>query len=172
MVVWIIGLSGAGKTTLSESVVAAARGRGAPVAMVDGDVVREMFGNDLGHTLEDRRRNADRICRLCKFLDDQGIHVVCAILSLFPETRAWNRANIANYFEVFIDTPLEDMVARDVKGIYGRFKRGEIANVAGMDIPFPEPADAEIRIRNDGSRDSLLAWTGPIVDRLLGGRKS
>lgn len=167
MVVWIVGISGAGKTTLAAAVVASARTRGAPVVLVDGDVVREIFGNDLGHTIEDRRRNGDRICRLCKFLDDQQVHVVCAILSLFPETRAWNRRHISNYFEVFIDAPLADVVARDVKGIYGRYHRGEITNVAGMDIAFPEPTDAEIRIHNDGSKDVLMSWVEPIVNHLL-----
>ena len=99
MVVWIIGLSGAGKTTLAEKVVEKISSCKTNVVLIDGDMIRDVFGNDLGHTLEDRRQNADRICRLCRFLDNQGIHVVCAILSLFPESRLWNRENIKNYYE-------------------------------------------------------------------------
>ena len=94
MVVWIIGLSGAGKTTLAEEVVAEVRREQENVVLIDGDMIREIFGNDLGHTLDDRRTNANRIYQLGKLLDSQGINVVCAILSLFPESRSWNRENI------------------------------------------------------------------------------
>ncbi len=166
MVVWIIGLSGAGKTTLARNVVEQLRQSVDNVVLIDGDEIREVFGKDLGHTLADRRRNADRICRLGKFLEDQGIHVVCAILSLFPESREWNRENLHDYYEVFIDTPVDDLKQRDSKGIYGRFAKNEISDVAGLDIDFPRP-DAHLVIRNRGSRDELLGYTRQIVDRIL-----
>jgi len=171
MVIWIIGLSGAGKTTLAHEVTALARQTRVNVALLDGDAIREVFGNDLGHSLEDRRHNADRICRLCKFLDDQGIDVVCAILSLFRESREWNRANFREYYEVFIDTPVVELLARDPKGIYGRYRRGEIRDVAGMDIEFPPPGEADLVIRNAGSREMLLAYARTIADRITGGEK-
>jgi adenylylsulfate kinase len=169
MVVWIIGLSGAGKTTLARKVVEELRKSVSNVVLIDGDEIREMFGNDLGHTLADRRRNADRICRLGKFLDDQGIHVVCAILSLFPESREWNRSNLRDYYEVFVDTPLNDLQVRDSKGLYARFARGEISDVAGLDLAFPLP-DAHLVIRNRGSREELLGHAPRIADRILRGR--
>lgn len=168
MVVWIMGLSGAGKTTLARKVVEELRNSVSNVVLIDGDEIREMFGNDLGHTLADRRRNADRICRLGKFLDDQGIHVVCAILSLFPESREWNRNNLRDYYEVFIDTPLNDLKERDSKGLYARFARGEISDVAGLDLVFPLP-DAHLVIRNHGSRDALLGHAPLIADRVVRG---
>jgi len=168
MVVWIMGLSGAGKTTLATEVYEQLRQEVPNVVLVDGDMVREVFGNDLGYGMEDRRRNADRIGQLCKLLDGQGIHVVCAILSLFPESRKWNRDNLENYFEVFVDTPLTDLQLRDTKGIYGRFARGEIRDVAGLDLQFPIPENAEIVIRNTGSREALLGHAPNIVHRMLG----
>lgn len=168
MVVWIIGLSGAGKTTLAGKVVEELRNSVSNVVLIDGDEIREVFGNDLGHTLADRRRNADRICRLGKFLEDQGIHVVCAILSLFPESREWNRNNLRKYFEVFVDTPLDDLKQRDPKGLYARFEKGEISNVAGLDLFFPPP-DAHLVIRNSGSRDELLSHAPVIAGRVLRG---
>ncbi len=171
MVVWIIGLSGAGKTTLASEVVARVRCEQKNVVLIDGDVVREVFGNDLGHTMKDRRTNAQRICQLGKLLDDQGIHVVCAILSLFPETRKWNRENLKNYYEVFIDSPLQHLVQRDSKGIYRRFNEGEIRDVAGMDIEFPRPDNADLIINNIHSKEVLLSFTQPIVDKILGDQR-
>lgn len=170
MVVWIVGLSGAGKTTLTQEVARELRASVSNVVLIDGDEVREMFGNDLGHSLADRRRNADRICRMGKFLEDQGIHVVCAILSLFPESREWNRKNLRSYFEVFIDVEMDDLKRRDSKGIYGRFAKGEISDVAGLDIEFPVP-EAHLVIRNQGSREELLGYSRQIVDRVLGRRE-
>lgn len=156
MVVWIIGLSGAGKTTLAREVVAKIRSSKTNVVLIDGDMIREVFGNDLGHTLEDRRQNADRICELCRFLDNQGIHVVCAILSLFPESRLWNRENIKNYYEVYIESPIDQLQKRDYKGLYRKFSEGKINNVAGMDIKFISPSNPDLIIKNNGSIDNLL----------------
>ncbi len=168
MVVWIIGLSGAGKTTLANEVIAHVRRAQRNVVLIDGDMVREVFGNDLGHTMEDRRTNARRICQLGKLLDDQGINVVCAILSLFPESRSWNREHLKSYYEVFIDTPLQDLVQRDSKGIYRRFNSGEIRDVAGMDIEFTRPDSADLTINNINSRESLLGYAKTIAEKIMG----
>jgi len=167
MVVWIIGLSGAGKTTLATDVVSKVRKSYKNVVLIDGDMIRDVFGNDLGHTLVDRRRNADRISQLCKLLDDQGIHVVCAILSLFPDSRLWNRENIKNYFEVFIDAPLGNLIKRDVKGIYARFQRGEISNVAGMDIEFIKPDCPDLVIKNQKNIDVLMGYADQIAEKII-----
>jgi adenylylsulfate kinase len=169
MVIWFIGLSGAGKTTLANEVVAQVRSVQRNVVLIDGDVVREVFGNDLGHSMEDRRTNARRICQLGKLLEDQGINVVCAILSLFPESRSWNREHLKKYYEVFIDTPMKDLVQRDSKGIYRRFNSGEIRDVAGMDIEFTRPDNADLTINNINSKESLLAYAKVIADKITGG---
>jgi adenylylsulfate kinase-like enzyme len=171
MIVWIIGLSGAGKTTLASEVVARVRKEQKNVVLIDGDMVREVFGNDLGFSRQDRLTNAKRICQLGKLLDDQGIHVVCAILSLFPETRDWNRENLRNYYEVFIDTPMQDLMNRDSKGIYSRFWKGEVRDVAGMDIDFPRPVNADLIINNTNSRDQLLSHAQAIAEKMMGKRQ-
>ena len=156
MVTWIIGLSGAGKTTLANKVVEISKSSGDDVVLIDGDAIRDLFNNDLGYNLEDRRKNADRISKLCKFLDDQGFNVVCAILSLFPESRSWNRDNIKNYYEVYIEAPLEQLRKRDYKGLYDKYSKGEIKNIAGLDLEFIPPDSPDKIIKNDKSLESLL----------------
>jgi adenylylsulfate kinase-like enzyme len=167
MVVWLIGLSGTGKTTLAREVVAGANRENKNTILIDGDVIREIFGNDLGYSIADRLLNAQRICQLGKFLDDQGINVVCAILSIFPETRKWNRENLKNYYEVFIDTPIEILIERDSKGIYGKYNRGEITEVAGMDIEFQIPEKSDLVIENIRSKEELLHFAEPIIASIL-----
>ena len=166
MIVWLIGLSGAGKTTLAEKLVATVRTRGRQLVMLDGDRVRELFGNDLGHDLECRRLNAERICRLCAFFDAQRIDVVCSILSIFPESREWCQKNLHQYYEVFIDTPIAVLQQRDTKGLYARYARGEIRDVAGLDLEFPRPYSPDLLICNNGSLDELLAHASSIADRI------
>jgi adenylylsulfate kinase-like enzyme len=167
MVVWLIGLSGAGKTTLANEIVARVNSNSNNTILLDGDVIREIFGNDLGYSMEDRLSNARRICQLGKFLDGQGMNVVCAILSIFPETREWNRKNIENYYEVYIDTPIDALVARDSKGIYKKYKIGELSEVAGMDLDFPIPDKADLVIKNSNSKDKLMGFAGPIAEKIL-----
>lgn len=149
MVIWIIGLSGTGKTTLATQVVERIRQLNGKVVLLDGDLIRTLFGNDVDHTIEGRRRNAERLSVLSKFLADQGIHVVAAVLSIFPEWRRWNRENIPNYSEVYIKASMQTLLRRDIKNLYARAAKGEIVNVVGVDIPFPEPENPDLVIEND-----------------------
>lgn len=153
MIVWIIGLSGAGKTTLATELRALWAARAANTVLIDGDEVRRICGSDGGKDafgIEDRRANGDRIVRLCAWLDRQGINVVCSILSLFEEHRRRNRETYSQYFEVFVDAPMEQLVARDSKNLYGPALRGETANVVGIDIPFEKPEHPDMVIDNSG----------------------
>lgn len=151
MVIWLIGLAGAGKTAIGREVYKRLRAQRANVVLIDGDDVRAMMGHDLGYTMEDRERNAWRICRLCEFLDRQGIDVVCAILSLFHHTQAWNREHMSRYFEVFIDVPMDVLRARDQKGLYSAAEKDKDNQVAGVGLPFSPPPNADLVICNDGT---------------------
>lgn len=163
MVIWIIGLSGTGKTTLASQVVERIRQLNGKVVLLDGDLIRTLFGNDVDHTIEGRRRNAERLSVLSKFLADQGIHVVAAVLSIFPEWRRWNRENIPDYSEVYIKASMQTLLRRDIKNLYARAARGEIVNVVGVDIPFPEPENPDLVIENDLDRLEFKEFTDRIM---------
>ena len=144
MVIWLIGLSGAGKTTIGTRLVERLRAAHDNIVFLDGDMLREVWGDDLGHDLEGRRKNARRVSHLCRLLDRQGVHVVTAILSVFPEWQRWNRQEFSSYFQVFLDVPMEVLKGRDSKGLYAAAARGDIANIVGLDIDFPTPIDSDL----------------------------
>jgi cytidine diphosphoramidate kinase len=155
MVVWFIGMSGTGKTTVSKLVYNELKKEIPNLVRLDGDVLRDVFGNDADHTVEGRRKNAVRISNLTKMLADQGIHVVAAVLSIFPEWQAWNRENIPGYAEVYMKASMETLKERDFKNLYKPALRGEIKNVVGVDIPFPEPDNADLIVENDEPRKNF-----------------
>lgn len=110
MITWVLGLSGSGKTTVGNALFASIKCDVANTVFIDGDEIREVFKHNRGnapYSIEGRRQNAERIQALCKWLDNQGINVVCCILSIFEESREWNRQNYSDYFEVFVDTPMD-----------------------------------------------------------------
>tara|TARA_B100001175_G_C19332812_1_gene553384 strand:+ start:150 stop:647 length:498 start_codon:yes stop_codon:yes gene_type:complete len=165
MIIWIIGLSGSGKTTLAKEVKKLAYKRNKNIVHIDGDEVRSIFQNK-NYKLEGRKLNAQQIFKLCYFLDKNNINVVCSILSIFPKLRNKNRLKFKKYYEVFIDCDMEKLIKRDPKGIYKRFIKGKIKNVAGMDIKFPVPKNSNLYIKNDKSKKDLIKFAKKI-SRLL-----
>jgi len=163
MVIWLIGLSGSGKSTLGHEVARQLREVKPNTVLLDGDELRKFFAHDQGnepYTVQGRRINAERIVALCEMLDSQGIHVVCCILSIFPDMRLENRKRFSHYFEVFMDAPLDVLMARDVKGMYAAARRGEVNNVVGIDIPFERPVGSDITIdtsKNDANIKALAS---------------
>lgn len=168
MVIWLIGLSGSGKTTLGREISAQLREHAPNTVLLDGDEVRKLFSHDStenAYTLEGRRLNASRLTALCELLDRQEIHVICCILSLFPEMRAGNTQRFSSYFEIFMDAPMEVLEARDPKGLYAAYRRGDIRNIVGLDIPFPEPTDADMVIDTSGAADDLAQLASGILKK-------
>lgn len=148
MIIWIIGLSGAGKSTVSQILFKKIRTVNPFTLLLDGDVMRKVWGDSLGHDIASRYKNAKRISNLCKLLDEQGINVIASVLSLFPEWQKWNRENFKNYFQVFLDVDMEILKKRDFKGVYSS-KEGEMLdNVVGIDIEFPKPVGSDLIIDN------------------------
>lgn len=175
VVVWITGLSGVGKSTVANEVVRLLRDREANVVLLDGDSVRAIMGDDLGHDSDGRLRNAYRLARLAAMLSQQGAHVVCATMSLFPEVWAWNRAHLPRYFEVYLRAPLPFIESRDIKGIYARARRGGEQGVVGVDLPFVEPIQPHLVIDNDTPRERfddvaerIVVASGVLSSRMSG----
>lgn len=148
MVIWMMGLSRAGKSTLSNLLYNELKQEVSNLVLLDGDVIRILFGSDVDHSIEGRRVNAERISKLCKFLSDQNINVIAAVLSIFPEWQAWNRKNIKAYQEIYIKASMESLEKGDTNNLYSQAKKGLIKNVVGYDIPFPEPKRPDLIIEN------------------------
>lgn len=146
-VLWITGLSGAGKSTLARELAARLRAMGQPVVVLDGDELREVFGavaaNARNHGREGRLALAMQYAHLCQIIARQDLTVVIATISLFHEVHAWNRANLPGYFEVYLKVPLEELSRRDPKGLYRRFREGDVRHVAGLDMLVDEPLAAD-----------------------------
>jgi cytidine diphosphoramidate kinase len=163
MVLWIIGMSGSGKTTIATQVVDRIREKHNNVILLDGDLIRDVFGNDVDHSIEGRLRNAERLSHLTKFISDQNVHVVAAVLSIFPEWRRWNSTNISNYNEVYVKASMETLLRRDIKDLYSKALSKEIKNVVGVDIPFPDPENPDLVIDNNQDRDDFDEIIGSIL---------
>ena len=166
MIIWLIGMSGSGKTTLGKKVYQARKAENNCTVFLDGDHIREMFKNDTDHTVEGRYKNAERISHMCKYFDDEGIDVVAAVLSIFPEWQAWNRGNFKEYFEIFLDVPISTLIERDPKGLYQLAVAGEIDNFVGFDIDFPRPKNSDLIITADDMLDGIDQTFNMIMEKL------
>lgn len=161
MIVWIIGLSGSGKTSIGRLVVRHLREAGFPCVLLDGDELRAAVGGETTYDESGRRLNSERMGKIGLLLERNQVVVVSCILSIFPEHREQLRADAETYFEVYIKTDLDDLRLRDYKGIYAQAFSGQLTSVVGLDIEFPEPQQADLVLENrtDVSDVEALALT-------------
>ncbi|MDQ6699090.1 MAG: adenylyl-sulfate kinase [Acidobacteriota bacterium] len=146
---WFTGLSGSGKSTISQAVAARLKDTGAKVELLDGDVVRTNLSQGLGFSKEDRDINIRRIGFVCELLSRNGVIAIVAAISPYRAVREELRERIENFVEVYVECPIEVLADRDVKGLYRKALAGEIAQFTGVSDPYEPPADPEIVIRSD-----------------------
>jgi adenylyl-sulfate kinase len=149
---WFTGLSGAGKSTVSDIVEKRLRAERAKVEVLDGDVVRTHLSKGLGFSKEDRDTNIRRIGFVCQILSRNGVIAIAAAISPYKSIRNEVRKNVENFVEVYAHCPLEVLVERDVKGLYKKALAGEIPQFTGVSDPYEPPDNPEVVI--DSSQET------------------
>jgi bifunctional enzyme CysN/CysC len=147
-VVWLTGLSGAGKSTIANLIEKRLHADGRHTYLLDGDNVRHGLNKDLGFTEEDRVENIRRVAEVARLMVDAGLIVLVSFISPFRSERRMARELLeeGEFVEVFVDTPLEEAERRDVKGLYAKARAGQLKNFTGIDSPYEAPEKPEIRI--------------------------
>jgi len=150
-VIWLTGLSGAGKTTLAKHLEQQLFDRGFLTQILDGDNIRSGINNNLGFSDADRYENIRRIAEISKLFVNCGIITINCFISPTEEIRSMAQKIIGteNFTEVFVNAPIQICEKRDVKGLYSRARRGEIAEFTGITSPFEVPVHPDIEIRTD-----------------------
>ena len=165
LTVWFTGLSGAGKTTICNSVHAELSSRGYRVEMLDADVVRKQFWPDLGFSKADRDENIRRIGFLAQLLTRNGIVVLVAAISPYRAARDEVRESIGRFVEVHVDAPLHVCEERDPKGLYRRARSGDLHGFTGIDDPYEPPLAPELRCTTD--RDTVNTCRDQVISAVL-----
>jgi adenylyl-sulfate kinase len=166
--VWFTGLSGAGKTTLTNAIVPQLKERGVKIEVLDGDEVRTNLSKGLGFSKEDRDTNIRRIGYVARLLSRNGVGVIVAAISPYRKIRREVRHDIesngAAFVEVFVKASLETLLQRDVKGLYKKAIAGEIAHFTGVSDPYEEPEVPEILVNSDA--ETVTESAAKIIDHL------
>src|SRR5213593_3893323 len=148
---WFTGLSGSGKTTITNLLVKELRARGSKLEVLDGDIVRENLSKGLGFSKEDRDINIRRIGFVAELLARNGVKVITAAISPYRSVRDEVRGLVGDHFlEVYIATPLDVCEDRDVKGLYAKARSGALKGFTGIDDPYEPPLNPEIEIATQG----------------------
>jgi len=159
LVIWFTGFSGSGKSTIASRLEQRLFETGIQTYSLDGDNIRSGLSKGLNFTLEDRKENNRRIAEVAKLFMDAGLVTITAFISPLKEDRENARAIVGkeNYFEIFVNTPLEVCEERDVKGFYKKARAGEIKNFTGLDSPYeiPEDPDMEIETQHEAVKESV-----------------
>ena len=166
VVLWFTGLPGAGKSTIANLVEAGLHARGAHTLLLDGDNIRHGLNRDLGFTEEDRVENIRRIGEVAKLMTDAGLIALCSFISPFRAERRMVRELVeeGEFLEIFVDTPLDECIARDPKGLYKRALAGEIKNFTGIDQPYEVPENPELHL--DAGRKDAERLTREVIEEL------
>jgi adenylylsulfate kinase len=158
MIIWIIGLSGSGKTKLSNELFKSKIIKKNFIS-IDGDEFRKEISNDLGYSFKDRKKNAERISKFAKYLSNKKINVIISVLSNYSEWLNWNKKNIKNYLQVYIKVDKKKLFLRNKKNLYLSKKK----NVVGKDIEFKEPKFNDLVLNNNFKTKEILEFKKKIL---------
>ncbi len=162
--IWLLGLSGAGKTTLANSI--ASKLPAQKVKILDGDILRQGINRDLGFSEQDRLENVRRTAEIAKLFIDEGYWVIVALITPFEAMRHNNRQILKEkYVEVFVDTPISICEERDTKGLYAKAARNQLKNFTGKDSRFERPAAPHLTIFTEAT--AIEACSGQILSFVL-----
>lgn len=164
MVIWVIGLAGAGKTTLSQMLYEQIKPKVNNLVLLDGDTLRDVFNNDVDHSVDGRRKNAERLSHLTKLLSDQGIHIIASVLSIFPEWQKWNRENLRDYQQVYLNVTMDTLLKRNDRSFYREALDGKVKNVVGIDIEFPEPFSSDLVLDNNTDSTNFQKFVDQVLN--------
>ncbi|NND77501.1 MAG: adenylyl-sulfate kinase [Flavobacteriales bacterium] len=150
-VIWMTGLSGSGKTTLAKWLENKLFAEGVVTMLLDGDNIRAGLNNDLGFTENDRVENIRRIAEVAKLFKEAGIVTIASFVSPTIKIRIMAKQIIGenDFFEIFVNTPIELCEARDVKGLYKKARAGEIKDFTGISAPFEKPETPSLDLRTE-----------------------
>lgn len=143
-VLWLTGLSGAGKTTIARQLEQKLRERDLLVELLDGDDIRQNLSKGLGFSREDRDMNVRRVGYAADLLSRNGVMVIVSLISPYRNVRNELRSSLKNFIEIYIDAPLDVCEVRDVKGLYAKARSGQIKFFTGIDDPYEEPLNPHI----------------------------
>ena len=166
MVIWITGISASGKSTLGKYFFKKIKKTKENTVFFDGDEFRKIFHDDIKYTLRDRDVNAIRLTSLVKYVSDQKINLIISANITSQRFRNWCKKNIQNYFEIFIDTPIEVLRKRDYKKLYKNAFSGKIKNVVGVDIKFIKPKKPDLIIDNSKTKNDLYLHYNRILNEI------
>lgn len=163
--IWLTGLSGAGKTTITKALEQELRSRNCDkLEVLDGDIVRQNLTKGLGFSKEDRDTNIRRIGFVSHLLTRNGVIVIVSAISPYREIREEVRQQIGDFVEIFVNAPLNVCEERDVKGLYKRARAGEIEKFTGIDDPYEPPNNPEVECRTD--LEALEESVGKVLGKL------
>ncbi len=162
--IWLTGLSGAGKSTITHGLEQRLLAVGRDVTILDGDEIRTHLSKGLGFSKEDRDANIRRVGYVASQITRHGGTVIAAVISPYKAVRDEVRKTVGNFIEVFVDAPLEVCEARDVKGLYKKARAGELKGFTGIDDPYEAPVNPEVVVHT--GQETVRQSIDKIVDKL------